>query len=80
MTFSGCKQGLAFSSNGIYYHFAETGKGLIPYGHLLGGFSSHSGLEVTLRDGNRLYFGDKYFTLEILGQLDVLLDRIAGQQ
>ncbi len=76
---SGCKHGMAFHNQGIYFHFKNVPKGHIEYHQLAAAFSTHSGLEILMRDGRRLYIERDLIWADILGRLDAILDVIAGR-
>lgn len=75
----GCKFGMAFGSQGIFFNFKDAGKGHILYSQLAAAFSSDSGIEILLRDGNRIYFDRGSMWADVLGTLDAVIDVIAGR-
>ena len=50
---------LTFVDEGFYYNFKDIGKGFVKFGDLVGALASNSGIEITLRDGKRIYLSDK---------------------
>ncbi|GEM_PF-3555033 len=71
-------QALVFASSGLGYCFAETGHGFIPWEQLLGALATIDGLELTLRNGQRLRIPLHHFEIESMDYLDLCIDTILG--